>query len=162
MQNLENVTFFVILVYLCSKYKSLYFIPHRTWCNESYKVVGDAEAVRQSRAKLKRHFAKKGIFEVNPPPPQSNVEIYVTNELTMPATHFLLGLGNTAFGGRGVYLKNSLFCKVSHQFCTGLSECLSNTCSLLTFITPCAMRDEVQTFVLLKQVYLNYEKCEIL
>ena len=73
MQNLKNVTFFVISVYLCSKDKNLYFIPHRTWCNECYNSAGVTEAFRQSRAKQMRHFAKKWNLQKNPPPPQSNV-----------------------------------------------------------------------------------------
>ena len=46
MQNLKNVTFFVISVYLWSKDKNLYFIPHRTWCNECYNSAGVTEAFR--------------------------------------------------------------------------------------------------------------------
>ena len=123
------------------------------------KTRWDSWKFRKKRQLIRKRGRKKWF---NPPPPQSNVEIYVTNELTMPDTHFLLCLGNIALGGRGVYLKISLFCKVSHQFCTGLSDCLCNTCCVVRFITPCAMRDEVQTFVLWTQVYLNYEKCDIL
>ena len=71
MQNLKNVTFFVISVYLCSKDKNVYFIPHRTWCNECYNSAGVTEAFRQSRAKQMRHFAKKWNLQKNPPPPKA-------------------------------------------------------------------------------------------
>ena len=73
------------------------------------KTRWDSWKFKKKTQLMRKRGRKKWIC---PPPPQSNVEIYITNELTMPATYFLLYLGNIAMG-EGVYLTSSLFCFMS-------------------------------------------------